>query len=69
MPYYYDPNEKNPKPIHLNYSNDETKRIFEFAEWFAGRCELSEWPIRGGRVTQTLSGPCWKGLNSLRSSG
>ena len=42
MPYYYDPNEKNPKPINVNYNDDETKRIFEFAEWFAARCKVSE---------------------------
>ena len=45
MPYYYDPNEKNPEPINVSYNDDESKRIFEFAEWFAARCEVSEWPI------------------------
>ena len=45
MPHYYDPNEKNPKPINVNYNDDETRRIFEFAEWFAARCEVSDWPI------------------------
>ena len=37
-PFYFDPNDQNPKPVFIEYTDDELRRIYQIAEHFAARC-------------------------------
>ena len=42
---YFDPANKDPKPIHIEYDGDEARRIFQMAEWYARVCKLQDRPV------------------------
>ena len=42
---YLDQNDTNPKPIHAAFTQEEMRRIFLVAEWFAAVCLKHGQPI------------------------
>ena len=42
---YFDPKEKNPNPVHVEYTDDEIRRICQMAEWYARVCKLIDRPV------------------------
>ena len=35
-PAYHDPNDPNPKPVTIDLSRDDERRLYQVAEWYAG---------------------------------
>ena len=40
-PAYHDPNDPNPKPVSIDLSRDDERRLYQVAEWYAGILEVN----------------------------
>ena len=42
MAHYSDPNDPNPKPVTIDLSRDDERRLYQVAEWYAGILKVND---------------------------